>query len=145
MRIKCTCVYQGIRDVSFSENSSDTLNKWSLCQLQSITVYVQYVILKLNFHKSFPETYLRPTWQIATRIVILWFIHGVKRVRIRSYSGPDFSRIFPHSDWIRRDTPYLSVFSPNAGKSGKNADQNNSEYGLFLCSAAVNSRSCCQY
>ena len=27
-------------------------------------------------------------------------------------------RIFPHSDWIRRDTPYLSVFSPNAGKCG---------------------------
>ena len=25
-------------------------------------------------------------------------------------------RIFPHSDWIRRDTMYLSVFSPNAGK-----------------------------
>ena len=27
-------------------------------------------------------------------------------------------RIFPHSDWIRRDTKYLSVFSPNAGKYG---------------------------
>ena len=27
-------------------------------------------------------------------------------------------RIFPHSDWIRRDTEYLSVFSPNAGKYG---------------------------
>ena len=27
---------------------------------------------------------------------------------------------------------YLSVFSPNAEKSVKNADQNNSEYGLFL-------------
>ena len=26
-------------------------------------------------------------------------------------------RIFPHSDWTRRDT-YLSVFSPNAGKYG---------------------------
>ena len=25
---------------------------------------------------------------------------GVKKVRIRSYSGPHFSRIFPHSDWI---------------------------------------------
>ena len=25
-------------------------------------------------------------------------------------------RIFPHSDWIRRDMKYLSVFSPNAGK-----------------------------
>ena len=27
-------------------------------------------------------------------------------------------RIFPHSDRIRRDTDYLSVFSPNAGKYG---------------------------
>ena len=27
-------------------------------------------------------------------------------------------RIFPHSDWIRRDTSYLSVFSPNTGKYG---------------------------
>ena len=26
--------------------------------------------------------------------------------------------IFSHSDWIRRDTKYLSVFSPNAGKYG---------------------------
>ena len=24
--------------------------------------------------------------------------------------------IFPHPDWIRRDTEYLSVFSPNVGK-----------------------------
>ena len=37
----------------------------------------------------------------------------------------------PYSELsLRRD--YLSVFSPNAEKSGKNADQNNSEYGLFL-------------
>ena len=35
--------------------------------------------------------------------------------------------IFPHSDWIRRDTEYLSVLSPNAGKYG----QGNSEYGQF--------------
>ena len=28
------------------------------------------------------------------------------------------ARIFPHLDWIRRDTMYLSVFSPNAGKYG---------------------------
>ena len=27
-------------------------------------------------------------------------------------------RIFPHSDSIHRDTSYLSVFSPNAGKYG---------------------------
>ena len=63
--------------------------------------------------------------------------HCVKSVHIRSFSGPHFSLIFPHSDWIRRDTDYgvseyLSLFSPNAGKCGKNADQNNSEYGHFL-------------
>ena len=51
---------------------------------------------------------------------------------IRSYFGPHFSRIFSHSDWIRRDTKYLSVFSPNTGKCGKNTDQNKSEYGQFL-------------
>ena len=33
---------------------------------------------------------------------------------------------------MQRDTLYLSVFSPNAGKSVKNVDQNNFEYELFL-------------
>ena len=41
-----------------------------------------------------------------------------KSVHIRSYSSQ-----------------YLSVSSPNAGKCGKNADQNNSEYKHFLRSA----------
>ena len=27
-------------------------------------------------------------------------------------------RVFPHSDWIRRNTEHLSVFSPNAGNYG---------------------------
>ena len=58
--------------------------------------------------------------------------HCVKSVRIRSYSGPHFSRIFTHSDWIRKDTPSLSVFSLNSGKCEENADQNNSEYRHFL-------------
>ena len=59
----------------------------------------------------------------------------VKSVRIRSYPGPHFSRISQHSDWIWRDTPYLSVFSPNVGKCGKNEDQNNSQYRHFLRNA----------
>ena len=46
----------------------------------------------------------------------------VKTVRIRSYSGPHFSRI---------RTEYRT------GKFGKNENQNNFEYGLFLCSASV--------
>ena len=28
-------------------------------------------------------------------------------------------RIFPNSDTVQRDTEYLSVFSPNAGKDGQ--------------------------
>ena len=36
-------------------------------------------------------------------------------------------RIFPHLDWIWRDTKYLSVFSPNEGKNGPD----NSKHGLF--------------
>ena len=45
-----------------------------------------------------------------------------------SVFGVILVHIFPHSDWIRRDTEYLSVLSPNAG----NTDQNYSEYGHFL-------------
>ena len=62
-----------------------------------------------------------------SNITFDWLRHCVKRVRIWSYSGPHFFRIFPHSDWIRRDTEYLFVFGPNAGKSRRNADQNNSQ------------------
>ena len=39
-------------------------------------------------------------------------MHCVRSVSIWNYSGLHF----PHSNWIRRDTSYLSVFSPNAGK-----------------------------
>ena len=32
-----------------------------------------------------------------------------KSVRMWSYSGPHFSHIFPHSDWVRRDTDLRAV------------------------------------
>ena len=48
-----------------------------------------------------------------------------------------FFQHFPHLDWIRRDTEYLSIFSPDTGGCSKNADQNNYEYGLFLRSVSV--------
>ena len=38
--------------------------------------------------------------------------HCVKSVRIRNYSGPHLSRIFPHSDWIRRDTLIKGSIEP---------------------------------
>ena len=66
---------------------------------------------------------------------VFWKLYGVYRILNNisrliyttwkvSVFGIILVRIFPHSDWIRRDTPYLSVFSPNA-------DQNNSEHAHF--------------
>ena len=50
-----------------------------------------------------------------------------------SVFGVILVRIFPHFDWIRRDSQYLSVLSPNAGKCWPD----NSEYGHFLRSAIL--------
>ena len=44
---------------------------------------------------------------------------GLKCTRKKvSVFGVILVRIFPHADWIRRDTLNLSIFSPNAGKYG---------------------------
>ena len=51
-------------------------------------------------------------------------VFGIILVRI----FPAFSQIWTEYGEIL----YLSLFSPNAGKYGKNADQNNSEYWHFL-------------
>ena len=70
-------------------------------------------------------------WQTITKRRFFEILHCVKSVRIRSYSAPHFSPVFQDSNWIRKDTSYVFVFSPNAGKCGKNADQNNCKYGNF--------------
>ena len=74
------------------------------------------------------QSWREKAWK--TRMSCLSFIGGgnsnkpklnycVKSVRIRSYSGPYFSRIFPHSDWIWTETcisPYSVRMWENAGK-----------------------------
>ena len=116
------------------------------------------IVFFLTLWQTFFFEYPKSTNSLGQNICRLFYVlaqfllitHCVKSVRILSYSGPHFSLIFPHSDWMWRDTelfwsaffphfpafglntPYLSVFSPNAGKCGKNAGQNNPEYGLFL-------------
>ena len=68
-----------------------------------------------------PNSHLFPNINFLVSIDLKWLFifilqkHCVKSVQIRSFF---WSVFFPHSDWIRRDTPYLSVFSPNAGKYG---------------------------
>ena len=46
-------------------------------------------------------------------------------------------RIFPHSDWIQRDTEHLFVFSKNAGKYGPEKAPN-TDYAHAVLSAATN-------
>ena len=63
-------------------------------------------------------------------------MHCVKKNRIRSYSSPHFSHIFPYQDifFTELNNTFCShiTVSPNLRKWGQNADQNNSECGLFL-------------
>ena len=49
-----------------------------------------------------------------------------------SVFGVALVRIFPHSDWIRRDREYISV----SIQMQENTDQNNSEYGHALRSVS---------
>ena len=46
--------------------------------------------------------------------------------------------IFPHSDWIRRDTSHLSVFSPNVGKYGPGKTPYLNTFHAVLISRLVN-------
>ena len=75
----------------------------------------QFGILR-NFHD---HTYLLAVpsyWAWASLTLkyplFLFKSHCLKSARIRSFSGP----YFPYSDRIRKYTPCLSIFSPNAGK-----------------------------
>ena len=104
-----------------------------MCNLCLFSIFFE-VWFKLEFCKE-TCTYIFWFCSFEKKLIALnWSksnngVRCVKDVCIRSYFC-----IFLHSDWTRRDTEYLSVFSPNAGKSGENADQNNFKYEHFLCS-----------
>ena len=81
---------------------------------------------------NFTITWTRNKFEIGEPLIVLFpFIviliqllfqfknvnsHCVKIVQILSFFF--LVRIFPHSDWIGRDTSYLSLFGPSAGKYG---------------------------
>ena len=68
---------------------------------------------------------LASTWAFKYKIVC-YSIKFAFKVSYICYTLPEkclnteffLVRIFPHLDWIWRDTEYLSVFSPNAEKYG---------------------------
>ena len=59
----------------------------------------------------FPETWIISDSNLIFKVLIIEK-HCVKIV------GVILVRISSHSDWIRRDTRYVSVFNPNEGKYG---------------------------
>ena len=75
-------------------------------------------------------------WILILLILLILIFLILKTAEKESVLQLFWSAFFPDFPASRlnteRNTPYLSVFSLDAGKSGKNADQNNSEYGLFL-------------
>ena len=81
-------------------------------------------VLQLLLHKDFP-------WLFSSyfaKLVVLCLYCTAWKV---SVFGVILVNILPHSDWIRRDTPYLRI-SPDSVLMRENAVQNNSEHALCL-------------
>ena len=67
-------------------------------------------------------------------------IHCVKCARIRSYSGPRFSRIFPHLDRIRRGSmsPCSVRMRENAGKMWTRITPNTDSFYSVIRASSIN-------
>ena len=60
---------------------------------------------------------LREKWNSLKRKTVMWKLINTAFIN-KTLSLTSEECIFPHSDWILRNTPYLYVFSSNAGKCG---------------------------
>ena len=78
---------------------------WLLSRFSFLFTVLNMKLMNCSFI-FFSSSSLR---KICQNMGFLWPVHRMKSVRIRSFFWSIFSR-------IQRDTKYLSVFSPNAGK-----------------------------
>ena len=122
---------------SVTHGSDIFLRKKSIAWWGEVQLTAEWIGL-LN---GFPET---PLHVFKGDSSIALYQPGSKQRRLStawkvSKYGVLLVRIFPHSDWIRRDTEYLSVFSPNAGKRGKNRNRiipnTDTFYAVLHCSS----------
>ena len=102
----------------------------SFCLIQ-LAYLLQYFMLILLISQDALESKMLSDFKIP--------IYEVKKkiytARKVSIFGAFLVRIFPHSDWIRRDTKYLSVFSPKAeirNKKNPNTDTFHAVIWLLL-------------
>ena len=81
-----------------------------------IILIMMYVSISLS-NTSLYKTRIQQV--VCTQVDLIWKENESKLpAREMSIFRVFLVRIFPHSDWIRRDTEYIFVFSPNAGKYG---------------------------
>ena len=109
---------------------------------KSIWIYMEVTLYMYGFSKycvflmqlvkrttSCQEGKKKRSWllhRLLIRFISLWkkvlLIDLIGKSKITAWKVSVFEvifvRVFPHSDWPRRYTPYLSIFSPNAGKYG---------------------------
>ena len=80
---------------------------FSFFQLSSLKCLVKFIFEEVLF-----------VWVVYRKakafVTSIYHCHCMKSVHIRVF----LVLIFPPSDWIRKDTEYFSVFSPNVGKCG---------------------------
>ena len=104
-------------------------NLTSKKQIFPILFYCLYILLSMSslslFSKALRIYHTYTMYVTATHSLLCEFpstrVKSVKRVRIQSYSGPHFSRDFPHSDIrspnsIRSISPYSARMRENARK-----------------------------
>ena len=120
--------------LSFQDkNSLKIISSRRILGLVMITGYRRLLDISINSRLLIPQC-----------MTIFFTVHCLEYARVRVYSnsylpviliawnvsvfGVILVPIFRHSDWIRRDTEYLS----GSVRLWENADQNNFDYGHFL-------------
>ena len=80
-------------------------------------------VIKPKKHNSQYKYYLSGAFKLAW----ITFLKNYTAWKV-SVFGVFLGRIFPHSDWVRRDTLYIHPYSV---RIQKNTDHKNSQYGHF--------------
>ena len=112
--------------VSYSEIENNELQSWNVSASNGIVMHFQwrrFFVASINKSRTWKLFKKRSTLvSLLLHTYILGHVFSSCMVNILYEMCPNTElflvRNFPHSDWIRRDTKYISVFSPNAGKYG---------------------------
>ena len=104
-------------------------NLWGFCGKTGLSLILHVCFLSIRRSRHFtanvtqasvfwefscPSCYFS-NWRFSSINVTIFVNSTAWKV---SVFGIFLARIFSHLDWIRRDIPYLSAFSPNAAKYG---------------------------